>query len=114
MPQAFFGAEVRQEGDKLTVTRVFAGTPAYDQGLNAGDQILALDNARVTRESFLARLAEKNTGESVRLAVFRFDDLKVLEIKLGSRDAARYRIVPVGQQTEAQKKIYQSWLSAAN
>jgi S1-C subfamily serine protease len=33
------------------VRRVYAGSPAYEQGLNAGDQIVALDNMRVTRTS---------------------------------------------------------------
>ncbi|HET8781349.1 MAG TPA: hypothetical protein VFM63_02940, partial [Pyrinomonadaceae bacterium] len=37
-----FGADLRQEQDRLMVTRVYAGSPAYDQGLNTGDQILAL------------------------------------------------------------------------
>ncbi len=108
--RANFGADLRQEGDRLVVTRVYAGSPAYDQGLNTGDQILALDNARMTQTLFNARLAEKRPGDLLNLTIFRFDDLSTLLIKLGGRAEGTYRIVPVAAPTEAQKRMLRSWL----
>jgi predicted metalloprotease with PDZ domain len=106
----YFGADVAQDGDRLIVRRVYAGSPAYEQGLNTGDQILALDNMRVTRDFFNARIAEKKPGDLINLAIFRFDDLSTLLIKLGGTREGTYRIVPLPGQTEAQKRIYRSWL----
>ncbi|MCU1264343.1 MAG: peptidase [Acidobacteria bacterium] len=108
----YFGAELIQQGERLLVTKVYAGSPAYEQGLNAGDQIVALDNMRVSKEFLLARLAEKKSGDAVRLAIFRFDDLRLLEIKLGTRKTGKYRIIPVSQPTDGQRKIYEAWLKA--
>ncbi|HET7114202.1 MAG TPA: PDZ domain-containing protein [Pyrinomonadaceae bacterium] len=105
-----FGADLRQEEDRLMVTRVYAGSPAYDQGLNAGDQIVALDNARVTRDFFNARIAEKKPGDIVNLTIFRFDELSTLLIKLGGRADGNYRIVPLASPTEAQRRMLRSWL----
>src|SRR5690349_283413 len=105
-----FGADLRQEEDRLMVTRVYAGSAAYDQGLNTGDQIIALDNARVTRDFFNARLAEKKPGDLINLTIFRFDELSTLLIKLGGRSDGTYRIVPVPAQTEAQKRMLRGWL----
>ena len=105
-----FGADLRQEQDRLMVTRVYAGSPAYDQGLNAGDQIVALDNARVTRDAFNARVAEKKPGDLINLTIFRFDELSTLLIKLGGRADGAYRIVPLPAQTEAQKRMLRNWL----
>jgi predicted metalloprotease with PDZ domain len=110
----FFGAEVVEERDRLMVQRVYGGSPAYEQGLNAGDQIVALNNMRVTKDFFNARLAEKKPGDLLNLTIFRFDDLSTLLIKLGPRREGTYRIVPVPNPTEAQKRVYKSWLSAAN
>jgi len=110
VPKSFFGADVKMEENKLMVTKVYAGSPAYEQGLNANDQIVAIDNARVNKDFLAARLAEKKPGDTVRLAVFRFDDLKVLEIKLGTRGVGKYRIIPLADPTGGQKKVYQSWL----
>ncbi len=110
--RAHLGADTSQQGERLMVTRVHAGSPAYEQGLNAGDQIVAVDNMRASREFLLARLAEKKPGDLLRLTVFRFDDLRPIEIKLGERNAADYHIIPIGQPTDEQKQNYQAWLAA--
>ena len=104
--KAYLGADLTQEGDRLMVTRVLEGSPAYLQGLNTGDQIVAFDNMRVTKDFFDARLAEKRPGQLVSLTIFRFDDLSALPIKLGSMSDGVYRILPVDNPTEEQKRIY--------
>jgi predicted metalloprotease with PDZ domain len=110
--KVYFGADVAQEEDRLMVRRVYAGSPAYEQGLNAGDQIVALDNMRVTRDFFNARMAEKKPGDLINLTIFRFDDLSTLLIKLAERREGTYRIVPLPAQTEAQKRVYKGWLGS--
>jgi predicted metalloprotease with PDZ domain len=109
--RVYFGADVTQESDRLMVTRVYAGSPAYEQGLNTGDQILALDNMRVTRDFFNARMAEKKPGDLINLTIFRFDDLSTLLIKLGGRRDGTYRILPLPTQTDVQKRMYREWLN---
>jgi predicted metalloprotease with PDZ domain len=111
-PQAYLGADLAQEGDRLMVRRVYAGSPAYEQGLNTGDQIVALNNMRVNKNFFDARLEEKHPGDPVSLTIFRTDDLSTLLIKLGARSYAPYRIIPVAQPTDEQKRNYQAWLGA--
>ena len=108
--KAYLGVDLTQEGDRLMVSRVLEGSPAYVQGLNTGDQIVAFDNMRVNKDFFDARLAEKRPGQLVSLTIFRFDDLSALPIKLGSMSDGVYRILPVANPTEEQKRIYRSWL----
>jgi predicted metalloprotease with PDZ domain len=109
--KAYLGADVAQEGDRLMVRRVYAGSPAYEQGLNSGDQVVALDNMRANKDFFDARMAEKRPGQLVNLTIFRFDDLRILPIKLGGRIPPTYQIVQVANPSEEQRKIYQSWLA---
>ncbi|HEY0004375.1 MAG TPA: PDZ domain-containing protein [Pyrinomonadaceae bacterium] len=106
----YLGAELNQSGDRLNVSRVYAGGPAYEQGLNTNDQVVALDGMRVTRDTFNARLSEKKPGDTARLAIFRFDDLRTLDIKLGGRADPNYRILAVAQPTADQSRLYQGWL----
>jgi predicted metalloprotease with PDZ domain len=110
--RAYLGADLADSGDRLMVTKVRAGTAAYEQGLNADDQIVALDGKRVTNATFLDRLAEKRPGDIVRLTIFRSDDLRTLDIRLGSRIYAAYVIVSRAQVTDEQKQIYQGWIGA--
>ena len=108
--KALLGADLDQVGDHLMVVSVRSGTPAYDHGLNAKDEIVALDGARVTKETFESMIAAKRPGDTVRLTVFRFDDLRTFDIRLGSRVDAPYRIAPVAQATAQQRRLYQAWM----
>lgn len=108
--RAYFGATLFMDDNRLMVRNVRAGTPAYDQGINANDEIVALDGMRVTLESFDARLAEKKPGDRVTLTLFRNDDLRTFDIRLGGRAVAPYRIVPVPNPTGDQRQSYQKWL----
>ena len=109
--RAFLGADLDDDDGRLMITRVRSGTPAYEQGLNADDQIVALDGKRVTRATFDERLAEKRPGETIHLTIFRFDDLRTFDIRLGTRVAAPYRIVRLAQPTEQQTHIYRGWMA---
>lgn len=108
--KAFFGANLRQDADRLVVASVPAGTPAYDQGITFNDHIVALDGGRVTLTTFNARLEEKKPGDEVRLTIFRLDELRTFTIKLGGRPEENYRLVPLAQQTPEQKRLYDGWL----
>ena len=110
--KAYLGADLIQEGERLLVKRVYAGSAAYEQGLNAGDQIVALNNMRANKEFFEARLAEKHAGDLLTLTIFRADDLSLLLIKLGGRVDANYRILPAEKPSAEQKRIYHSWLAS--
>ena len=110
--RVYLGADVAQEGDRVIVRRVYAGSAAYEQGLNTDDQIIALNNMRVNKDFFEARVAERKPGDLINLTIFRFDDLSTLLIKLGGRTDGTYRIVPAESPTEQQRQIYRSWLGA--
>jgi predicted metalloprotease with PDZ domain len=112
-PRPYFGANLRQDGDRLLVRDVPAGTPAYNFGLYAGDQIVAVDGYRVgTPDLFNARILERRPNEEVRVSVFRGDELRTLAVRLGARAEEGYRIVPVRNPTPEQARVYQSWLAA--
>ena len=46
--KAYIGADLVEAGERLNVKNVRADTPAYEQGLNAGDQVVAIDGYRAT------------------------------------------------------------------
>lgn len=106
------GIRTSQQGERLMISSVYSGTPAYDQGLNTGDQIIAFDGERVNQQSFTARLGEKHPGDIINLTLFRNDDLRAFAIKLGKRIVTDYRIVPVKEPTPEQTRQYHAWLSA--
>lgn len=110
--RTYLGADLGQDNDRLIIRRLYSGAPAYEQGLNANDQIVALDGFRVNRDNFLQRLAEKRPNDIARLTIFRADELRTFEIKLGGIKDVSYNPVPVAQPTADQSRLYQGWLGA--
>jgi predicted metalloprotease with PDZ domain len=120
--EAYLGATFARDGEQvvgrtvppgaLVIRSVVAGTPAYEQGLNAGDEIVAVDGYRATRDFLAARINDRRLGDTVTLTVFRADELRTFSVKLGAHANATYRIIPVTGASEQQKRNYQSWLGA--
>jgi predicted metalloprotease with PDZ domain len=108
--QAYLGANLTQSGERLNVTSIPAGTPAFEQGLNTADQILAIDGQRASLQFLNTYLGEKKVGDKIKLTVFRFDELKEIEITLGGKGAASYQISPVANPSDEQKNLYRSYL----
>jgi len=110
--KGFLGADIedKPDGDFIVIKDVRAGSPAYDGGLNAKDKIIALDGARVDKDTFAALIAAKTPGTTVRITVFRSDDVRTFNIKLGGAIDAPYRIVALARVSEQQKRIYQGWI----
>lgn len=113
LPAAFLGAEFRQQNEFLIVAATPTGTPAYENGLNTGDQILALNGYRILSANDLnAKLAERKPNDKVRFTVFRFDRVREIEITLGARQPESYRFVAAPDADAVQKQLYQNWLGA--
>ena len=110
--RAYIGADTAEENGRLTVRSVPAGTPAYDQGINTGDQIVAVDGYRATTQFLQTYLNEKKPGEAVRLTVFRFDKLREMNVTLGGNMRAEFSISPVSSPTETQKTLYRAYLNS--
>ncbi len=105
----YLGATLRQDGERLTVTNVPKGTPAYDQGLNANDQIIAVDGVRANQTFLTSYIGDKKVGDKIRMTVFRFDELRDIEIILGGRARFAYQIAALENANDEQKSIYQKY-----
>jgi predicted metalloprotease with PDZ domain len=111
---AFLGANLSQQGERLNVTSVPANTPAYDYGLSAFDQIVAVDGFRATQQFLQSYLEEKKPGDKVKLTVFRFDQLMEIEVQLGSHPKTGMKIVPISNPNQRQKNLYKGFMGSDN
>jgi predicted metalloprotease with PDZ domain len=105
----YLGADLEDSGDFINVKDVRAGSPAYEQGLNAKDKIVALNGKHLNKEAFEAAIAAE-LNEPVRITVLRDNDLRTLEIKPGIKTDGSFRIFQLPATTDEQKRLYQSWL----
>ena len=104
------GMRIKNENGRVVVTHVLAGTPAYEAGVNAGDELLALDGFRVTPGTLPTRLSELEPGNEVRLAVFRRDELLALPVEVRDAIPPPPRMERVEHPTPLQRVVYAGWL----
>ena len=81
------GIRVRSESGRAVVDTVFSDGPAYHADISPGDEIIALDGFRVSKESIGERLIGRSPGERVTLTIFRRDELREVDITLGPATA---------------------------
>ncbi len=110
--RAYMGADLLETNGQLTVRSVPVGTPAYDQGVNAGDQIIAVDGYRASNAFLTSYFGDKKPGDKVRLTVFRFDKMRDIDLTLGSNDRKHYEFAPVAGITDPQRKLYHDFFNA--
>ena len=109
-PSPWLGVMTRDRNGKSVVTGVIAGSPAYDGGLNADDELLALNGIRVRSSDLSQRISEMSVGDTAQIVVFRHDGLRTFAIPLGPQPVPNYTVTPVNEPNDLQKEIYKEWL----
>ena len=99
-------------GDRPTVRNVVPDSPAWRAGLTFGDEVVAVDETRVTAATVGKRLADRQPGESVRVAFFRQDTLRVAEVVLGQNPEEKWDFALQIAPPLPARGIRRGWLGA--
>jgi predicted metalloprotease with PDZ domain len=99
------------ENGREMIKFVEAGAPAQLAGIDAGDELLAIDGFRIVNaEQASDRLRDHQPGDIVQITIFHQDELRTCAVTLGPPQPNRYFIVPVEQPTNIQKQNFTGWL----
>ena len=108
--ESMLGIRLASRQGEPSVASAYAGGPAQRAGVSAGDTIVALDGLRADDKSIKALLERRNAGDTVRLHVFRRDELLAFDVELGpvSADEVSLRI---DEKTPARvKRLRDGWI----
>ncbi|HEY8459057.1 MAG TPA: PDZ domain-containing protein, partial [Blastocatellia bacterium] len=105
----FLGVRARSSGDRAVVANVIAGSPAYEGGVNAGDELVAINGKKI--DAAAGVLNDLRAGQRVTLTVFRRERLMSFELTAATKPFDYYAITELKEAGEAQKAIGASWLS---
>ena len=88
---------------------------AYEEGIvlagiSAGDEIVAMNGVRLRAADLGARLDLLQPGDSVRLSLFRREDLREIEFIAGGKPRGAWKLSRVSDPTDGQRTAYESWL----
>jgi len=113
-PVPYLGITVKTENGHEAIKFVEAGSPAQKAGVDAGDELLAINGFRVTSEQLSERLKDYGAGDTIHLTVFHQDTLRTLPVTLATPHPSRYQIVQVENPDEAQKQNFAGWLGESS
>ncbi|MBW4650216.1 MAG: M61 family metallopeptidase [Kastovskya adunca ATA6-11-RM4] len=109
-PTPYLGVTLQSNNGRDLVKFVDSSSPAGVAGIDAGDELLAIDDLRVTTEQLSDRLKDYNPGDTIQVSVFHHDELHTFPVTLGTPQFSRHQIVPIEKPTAAQQKNYIGWL----
>lgn len=92
--RAWLGAETKIDDGRLMVTGIPRGTPAYEAGLDTGDEIVGFADFRVRAGEWDRQLANYQPGDRLPLLVARRGRLVRLTVTLGQAPADRWTLEP--------------------
>jgi predicted metalloprotease with PDZ domain len=107
------GARLALENGKTLVKYVASNSPAEKAGLDAGDELVAIDGLRTNPDLITDRLQASQPGDQLEITFFHQDELLQTVLILGEPDASQYTVVPLKDPTEAQQKRFQGWLGCS-
>nr|WP_160054025.1 PDZ domain-containing protein [Shewanella litoralis] len=94
----------------LVLATVAKNSPAWKAGLTAGDELLAVNDLKVTADAFAKRFDDFKPGDKVKLTVFSNDRLKEVSMVLGEQPKGELSIQALESVTTEQKAFFKAWL----
>jgi predicted metalloprotease with PDZ domain len=106
----WLGIRTRIEAGRVIISNVPGDTPAYTGGVNANDQLVALNHQKIEEKNVSERLSALRAGDQVTVTVFRREKLLSFTLTAALRPPDLYRITRMKEMSAAQRALYEAWL----
>jgi predicted metalloprotease with PDZ domain len=106
------GVKTSNQNGKLIVTNVISGSGAWNDGINAKDELISINNVRInTTEDLDNFLKSAKPGDQYQVLISRDGILKTLDVTLTPNKTKRYFIMPLEEVTKEQIAVRKAWLN---
>lgn len=108
--EAFAGMTLSSKYGSLVLDQVLRNGPAWQAGIVAGDEVLAINGLKVTATGFNKRIKDFNAGDSIEVTLFSNDKIKQVTLKLGEQQSGMLMLKGNANATKQQKAFFKAWL----
>ena len=113
-PGAWLGVRTSAKQGRAVIAAVTSGGPAHTYGLNAQDELVALDGHRITPENLDKLVGLCHPIQAVQVHVFRRGELMEHRVTLAPAPEDTYTIEVDAQASDEAKAVLQAWLGLAH
>ncbi|MCF2147395.1 M61 family metallopeptidase [Desmonostoc muscorum LEGE 12446] len=111
--EPYLGVRTNTENGREMIKFVEAGSPAQARGIDAGDELLAIDGIKVMGSGLSDRLKDYQPNDKIEVTLFHQDELRTYSITLASPNPTRYQVKPVDSPDSTQQQNFAGWLGVA-
>ncbi len=109
-PYPELGIKVQSENGREMIKFVGMNSPASLAGINAEDELLAINGIRLSADQLNERLKDYQAGDMISIAVFHQDELKTFSVRLGEPQPRCYEVIAIANPSKRQKHNLVTWL----
>ena len=102
--------EPLKRNGKLIAGKVFSGGSAYEAGINANDEIIAVNGHRVDLESIGSILENYTVGNEINVLISRSGIIKEKKVKL-IKPLPKYKIIEMETKNDEQIRYLNKWIN---
>jgi predicted metalloprotease with PDZ domain len=107
------GVETVDDHSRIIVSEVRRGHTGMTAGLNVGDEIVAIDDVRVTGDGLAARMEQYHAGDGVGVLVARRGRMIRLGLKLEAAPGHEWKLEVMPGATAEQRSHLAAWIGPA-
>jgi predicted metalloprotease with PDZ domain len=104
----YIGCIFEEKNNQLMVKSVLRDSPAEEAGIYAGDEILAFNGLRLTKDKLKTRILDFEPKQTVDVTLFRFDQLYTVSLTLGQPVENKFTIELMEDPDELARNIFKS------
>lgn len=104
------GLSLSSEDGVITVSGVIRNSPAFEAGINVGDEIVALDGYRVTSSNLDSRTKPFKDGDVKSILITRRGRVLEKQIEFKVEPTESWTLSKVAKPTEEQQQRLDNWL----
>jgi len=105
------GVRLKSRSGKAVFAAVHEGGAAHLAGLSAGDELVAIDDLRISADTLDALLDRKRAGDTLQVHAFRRDELMCVDLELlAGEETTQLMLAP--KPDAAARRLRKGWLGA--
>ncbi|MFN6325562.1 MAG: M61 family metallopeptidase [Aphanizomenon sp.] len=107
--EPYLGVNINTENGREIIKFVETGSPAQQAGIDAGDELLAIDGIRVGNQ-LNERLKDYRVSDSIDITVFHQDELRTYSVILAASIPGKYQLKSVENPSLSEMENFRGWL----